>query len=513
MPLPSLDIFEKMRGLYTPVTDVRRKVLVEVAKMIEQDRAPTYVETIPYNIIYKHTPTYRDCVFKERAVVRERTRLAFGLDIKEFGAHGPIIDDVKPAMVGEKVIREPLVNVIKIGCERCPEKSYIVSNCCMGCIAHPCVHVCPKKAVSMVNGKSFIDQSLCIKCGRCMQVCPYNAILYRERPCAAACGVNAIGSDAEGFAEIDYDKCVSCGLCIVSCPFGAIAEKSEIVQVLLAMKAGDRVYAEVAPSFVGQFGPLAKPEGLAKALSLLGFSGIAEVAYGADLAILDESRKLVDLLGDGRRREAGHFVGTSCCPSWVMAAKRNHPGLAENISDSYTPMVETAKKIKEADPGAKVVFVGPCVSKKTECFRPEVRDLVDFVLTFEELAALFMAKGVDPSAITDLTELDDATTAGRLYPVAGNVASVIIANAKREAGADTVVPAQSVDTLKDCLELLGKMEKKRIEPAPVLVEGMACPYGCIGGPGTLAPFGRAKAEVGAFAKKAKREFPGKKSTS
>ena len=507
MPLPSLDIFEKMRGLYTPVTDVRRKVLIEVAKMVEQGRPPTFVETIPFNIIYKHTPTYRDCVFKERAVVRERTRLAFGLDIKEFGAHGPIIDDVKPAMVGKKVLREPLVNVIKIGCERCPEKSYIVSNCCMGCIAHPCVHVCPKKAVAMVSGKSFIDQSLCIKCGRCMQVCPYNAILYRERPCAAACGVNAISSDAEGFADINYEKCVACGLCIVSCPFGAIAEKSEIVQVLLAIKAGDHVYAEIAPSFVGQFGPLAKPEGMKKALSLLGFAGIAEVAYGADIAILDESRKLVSLLGDEKRRAAGAFVGTSCCPSWVMAARRNHPELMENISDSFTPMVESARKIKKADPGAKVVFVGPCVSKKSECFRPEVRDAVDFVLTFEELAALFMAKNIDPAAITEQEELQEASTAGRLYPVAGNVASVILANAKREVGSDAVIPSQSADTLKDCLELLKKVGKKQLDPAPLLVEGMACPYGCIGGPGTLAPLNRAKAEVQAFAKRAKKEFP------
>lgn len=500
MPLPSLNIFEKMRGLYTPVTDIRRKVLIEVARMIEQDRPPNHVETLPYNIIYKNTPTYRDCVFRERAIVRERVRLAFGLDIKEFGAHAPIIDDVAPAMTNAKVLRDPLVNVIKIGCERCPEKSYIVTDRCMGCIAHPCVPVCPTKAVSMVNGKSFIDQDLCIKCGRCMQVCPYNAIIYRERPCAAACGVNAIRSDDEGFADIDYGKCVSCGLCIVSCPFGAIAEKSEIVQVLLSMKRGERVYAEIAPSFVGQFGPLATPGKLVKALQLIGFAGVAEVAYGADLAIVDESRKLRELLDRGPGENGPSFVGTSCCPAWVLAARRNHPELAASISESYTPMLETARKIKRADPGARVVFVGPCVAKKTECFDPHVAEYVDFVITFEELAALFIAKNVDPAAITEEAELKDAAAAGRSYPVAGNVAAVIVAEYRRAGGKLTEVPAESADTLKGCLDLLRRIEKKQIKPA--LVEGMACPFGCIGGPGTLAPLARAKAEVRSFAEKA-----------
>lgn len=506
MPLPGLDIFEKLRGLYTPVTDIRRRVLMEVAKMIQDDKPASYVEAIPYKIIYKNTPTYRDCVFKERAVVRERVRLTFGLDLKEFGAHAPILDDMAPAITASKIIAEPLVNVIKIGCERCPEKSYIVSNCCMGCIAHPCVPVCPKKAVSMVNGKSFIDQSLCIKCGRCMQVCPYNAILYRERPCAAACGVEAIGSDAEGFATIDYDKCVSCGLCIVSCPFGAIAEKSEIVQIIRALKesstGGPPVWAEIAPSIVGQFGPLAKPGAIIKALGMLGFAGVAEVAYGADIAIREEGVRLAALLADKKAGKPIGFVGTSCCPAWVMAARRSYPELAGHISESYTPMVETARKIKAVDPNARVVFVGPCVSKKVECFNPAVAEAVDYVLTFEELAALFAAREVDPSSVGEGVEPNEASAAARSYPVAGNVASVILDYACRSAGAGEDTPRQSADTLKDCLELLKKIDRNQIEPQPLLVEGMACPHGCIGGPGTLAPLNRAKAEVMAFAKKA-----------
>lgn len=103
----------------------------------------------------------------------------------------------------------------------------------------------------MVNGKSHVDPEKCIKCGRCVEACPYNAIIHQERPCAKACGMNAIHSDEHGRAEIDQDKCVSCGMCLVSCPFSAIVDKGQIFQTILAMKTGVPVYAIVAPAVAG----------------------------------------------------------------------------------------------------------------------------------------------------------------------------------------------------------------------------------------------------------------------
>nr|WP_320133520.1 monomeric [FeFe] hydrogenase [uncultured Holophaga sp.] len=509
MPLTPLDIFEKMRGIYTPVMDIRRRILVAVVKMIQERRPAGDLEHIPYEIITRNTPTYRDCIFKERAVVRERVRLALGQDLREFGAHEPVIDHPEPSLTDHRVVEKPYVAVIKIACERCPRKSYMVSDQCMGCVARPCVNVCPKNAVSVVDGRSCIDQERCIHCGRCAQVCPYNAILYRERPCESACGVNAIEADPEGFAEINNQKCVSCGLCVVSCPFGAIGEKSELVQVLHAIQSGVPVWAELAPSFVGQFGPLASPQKILAAVRAVGFTGTAEVAYGADIAILEEAEKLVEVcrtrLADPAA--ARTFVGTSCCPAWVRAARQTFPDLADCIQDSSTPMVETAKRIKASHPEAKVVFIGPCVSKKAEVSEIRGAGIVDFVLTYEELAAMFQAAGLDPAEIPDEAVPPEATTAGRAYPVAGNVATAIASAARRHGGADLEISHRTADSLADCMALLKEIQQGRLNPVPHLVEGMACPKGCIGGPGTLATLNRARTAVSAFAKAAPQAEP------
>ncbi|MHA1111207.1 MAG: monomeric [FeFe] hydrogenase [Promethearchaeota archaeon] len=503
--LPKLTIFEKSRGLPTPIKNIRRRVLTEVAKMIVENKSPSYIETIPYKIIAKDTPTYRDSVFRERAIVRERVRLAFGLDLQEFGAHGPIIDDVSPAMTNKKFLKLPIVNVIKAGCERCETDSFCVTDNCRRCLAHPCTVVCPVDAVTIQDDRGVIDQDKCIRCGRCAQVCPYNAIVHRERPCAQACGVGAIITDKDGFADINYDECVSCGMCLISCPFGAIGEKSEIVQIIHALREKKPVYAEIAPSFVGQFGPLVKTPMIIEAIRKLGFTGVVEVAYGADVDTLIEAKDLVEICCDSKENKG--FVATSCCTAWKQAATNNFPKLAGNISESFTPMVEAARKIKKLEPNSRVVFIGPCIAKKNECFTPEVAKLVDFVMTYEELGALFQAFGVDPSEMKSTEDIEDASEVGRGFAVAGGVAAAIIAQTQELIGKKVEIPFTSADTLADCMKMLKSIQKGKIDPKPLLVEGMACPYGCIGGPGTLAPLHRAKRKVKTFSKRAKVKLP------
>ena len=260
---------------------------------------------------------------------------------------------------------------------------------CQGCLAHPCQEVCPKHAISFRNGKSHIDQSLCVKCGRCVNSCPYSAIVKTERPCAAACGMGAIHSDEHGRAEIDYDKCVSCGMCLVNCPFGAIVDKGQIFQLIQSIKRGDEVVAIVAPAFINQF-PGMTPSKLKEAMRRLGFADVAEVAIGADLCTIDEAKDFMEEVP-----AKIPFMGTSCCPAWSVMAKKLFPQQAECISMAMTPMVLTARLIKKEKPNARICFIGPCAAKKLEASRRSVRSEVDFVLTFEELMGLFEAKAVN----------------------------------------------------------------------------------------------------------------------
>ncbi|MGD1819250.1 MAG: monomeric [FeFe] hydrogenase [Pleomorphochaeta sp.] len=494
-------IFERMRGIYTPVTDIRRRLLMEVARFILDDKSPKDIEELPYNIIEMGKPQYRCCSYRELSITKQRIRLAFGLPLIEEKEHVPISSGIEKAFTSKKIIDTPLVNVIHAACEKCPEDLVIVTDRCQSCMAHPCSIVCPRDAISFPDGKAVIDQDKCIKCMKCVQACPYSVITRMVRPCAEACGVNAIDSDEEGFARINQDTCVSCGLCIVSCPFAAISDKSEIVQLIHSLqerKNGKtrKLYAIVAPAFIGQFGNKITPEAIFEGISKLGFDKVMEVAYGADFDTVILAKKYME-------KEKG-FLGTSCCPSWVMAAHNAYPDLAENISDSYTPMVETARKIRENDMNAKVVFIGPCVAKKHEALTSDVARYIDHVITFEELAALFVAYNIDLNSLKGEIPINDASPLGRGYANAGGVANAIIQAAEEKFDIKDI-SFNKADTLRDCLSMLKSIQKG--EYTPDLVEGMACPGGCIGGPGTMASPRQVARLVTKFAESSKVKLP------
>ncbi|ORC34708.1 hypothetical protein B4O97_12250 [Marispirochaeta aestuarii] len=492
-------VFERMRGIYTPVTDLRRRLLMEIAGFVLEGKEPAAIEEIPFKVIEMGKPTYRCCSYRELSIIRQRIRLAFGLALIEERDNIPVSRGIEKAFTDRKVIDAPLVHVIRAACEKCPEDVVLVTDKCQACMAHPCSIVCPRNAISFPESKAVIDQEKCIKCMKCVQVCPYAAITRMVRPCAEACGVDAIDSDDEGFARINHATCVSCGLCIVSCPFAAIAEKSEIVQVVISLlrkSSQSKLYAIVAPSFPGQFGSKVSPEMIFAGISKLGFDKIMEVAYGADCDTI--------LLADRYRKKQSGFLGTSCCPSWVKAARAYYPDLAENIADSYTPMVETAKKIKERDADAKVIFIGPCIAKKDEAMSEEVAGYVDHVLTFEELAALFVTFSIDLLSLAREMPVDDASVLGRGYANAGGVGEAIIRTAEKSHGI-TDIQFERADTLQECRAMLERI--KRGERSPDLIEGMACPGGCVGGPGTLSSLKQAARQVTRFAESASFHFP------
>ena len=289
--------------------------------------------------------------------------------------------------------------------------------------------------------------------------------------------MDAIESDENGRAKINYDKCVSCGMCMVNCPFGAIADKSQIFQVIQSIKSDKEVYAIMAPAFVGQFGPHVNLKTIDDAMSQLGFSGVYEVSIGADLCTYEEALDFMEKVPTKLK-----FMGTSCCPSWSKMAKTLHPEFKDNISMALTPMVLTARLVKQEHPDCQIVFVGPCSAKKLEAARTSVRSDVDFVLTFEELMGMFAARNVDFSKLKQQPLKNVTSSDARGFAVAGGVAQAVV-NAAKRINPNREIKIHAVQGLENCKRLLKEARLGKYDG--YLLEGMACPYGCASGAGTI----------------------------
>ena len=487
-----------MRGIPSSVTNIRKKVFTEVARLA-YDGAYDRMEELPFVIVPGEEAKYRESIFLERAIAGERVRVAMGLPLRPVDQRTLLSEGLSESAIAEKYYEPPLINIISYACHSCPTNQYRITEYCQGCLAQSCRQVCPRDAIRYVNGKCYIRQDACVKCGKCAEACSYHAIVHLERPCARACGMDAIGSDEHGHAKINYDKCVSCGMCLVNCPFGAIVDKGQIFQLINAIRRGDRVVAIVAPAFLGQFGPEATPERLTAAMKRLGFAGVAEVAVGADLCTIDEAKDFMEKVPAEQP-----FMATSCCPAWSVMAKKLFPQFKDYISMALTPMVLTARLQKKKDPDCRVAFIGPCAAKKLEASRRTIRSDVDFVLTFEELQGMFEAKGVDFAAIPPEEEvpLRQGTGAGRGFAVTGGVAGAVVQAVERmEPGRE--VKVASAEGLRECRKMLTLAKAGKYNG--YLLEGMACPGGCVAGAGTIQPVPKSAAAVGRYSREADKQ--------
>ena len=488
-----------MRGIPSLITDIRKKVFTEVARMAYNGGDYTTAEDLPYIIVPGDRPLHRESIFLERAIAGERVRLAMGLSIRPVQSRHLMTEGMDAAAIAEQYYEPPLVNIIPYACHACPTNQYRVTESCQNCLAASCQKVCPKDAISFVNGKSHIDPEKCIKCGKCAKACPYHAIIHLERPCAAACGMDAIVSDENGKAVINQDKCVACGQCLVSCPFGAVVDKGQIFQVVQSIMKGDKVIAIVAPAFIGQFGKHSTPGKFIAAMKKLGFSRIVEVAVGADMCTIEEAKDFLEKVPDEQK-----YMATSCCPAWHSMIYKLFPGESKNISMTLTPMVFTARLMKKEYPGCKVVFVGPCAAKKLEAIREDIRSDVDFVLTFEELQGMFEAKEINFETIEPMYDLNEGTAAGRGFAVSGGVAGAV-EKLIHETHPDMEIKTARAEGLRDCRKLMTLAKAGKYDG--YLLEGMACPGGCVAGAGTLLPVELAATVVGRYQKEANAESP------
>ena len=488
-----------MRGIPSLITDIRKKVFTEVARMAYDGKGYDAANDLPYVIVPGDRPLHRESVFLERAIAGERVRLAMGLSLRPVDGRHLVTEGMDAAAIAEQYYEPPLINIIPYACHACPTKQVQVTQLCQNCLARSCEKVCPKNAIEFHNGKSRINQDKCIKCGKCVSACPYNAIVKLERPCQAACGMDAIGSDEQGRAVIDQDKCVSCGQCLVSCPFGAIVDKGQIFQVIRSILQGDQVIAIVAPAFIGQFSGQVSPGKFVTAMKELGFSRVKEVAIGADVCTVEEARDFLEKVPAEQ-----NYMATSCCPAWHSMIHKLYPTEVDKISMTLTPMVFTARLMKKQYPGCKVVFVGPCAAKKLEAIRADIRSDVDFVLTFEELMGMFEAKNIDFATIAEADVLNEGTGAGRGFAVAGGVAGAVT-DLIHQQYPDLELKTARAEGLRDCKKLMAMARAGKYNG--YLLEGMACPGGCVAGAGTILSVEQAAKNVAKYRQEARTASP------
>lgn len=460
-----------MRKFDTKVQHLKYKVLREVARQAWNDTLYDNILDIPKIIVPGNTPTMRCCVYKERAILAERVKIAMG---------------------GDKS-NPNVIQVIDIACDECPVGGYEVTNACRGCLAHRCEDVCKFGAISFDhNHVAHIDKSKCKECGACAKVCPYTAIVSRVRPCQNACKIKAISMNENKAATINNDKCISCGACVYQCPFGAITDKSYILNVIDLLKKSQqgrnyKLYAVVAPSISSQF-TYAKLGQVITGLKKMGFHTVVEAALGADMVAQAESKELA---------EKG-FLTSSCCPAFVDYITKSFPDLLPFVSHNLSPMATIAKYIKETEENAKVVFIGPCTAKKAEVQKESVKPYVDAAMTFEELQALFDSRDID---ITTLEEgvLDNASYFGRIFARCGGLSDAV-AEGLKEQNINFELKPCSCDGIEACRIALLKKSKGVSDVN--FIEGMACVGGCIGGAGCLTHGEKNKAEVDKYGREA-----------
>ncbi len=461
-----------MRKFDTKVQHLKYKVLREVAREAWAGRLAETAIDIPKTIVPGKVPTMRCCVYKERAILTERVKIAMGGDKKN----------------------PNVIEVIDIACDECPMGGYEVTNACRGCLAHRCEDVCRFGAITFdQNHVAHIDKSKCKECGACAKVCPYSAIYNYNRPCEKACKAKAISMGEDKQACIDNGKCISCGACVYQCPFGAITDKSFILDVINIIKDSKnnteyKTFAVVAPSISSQF-TYAKLGQVITGLKELGFHTVIEAALGADMVAQAESKELA---------EKG-FLTSSCCPAFVDFIEKNFPDLKQFVSHNLSPMATIAKYIKENEAPAKVVFIGPCTAKKMEVQKDGIKEYVDVAMTFEELQALFDSRDID---ITTLDEgiLDNASYFGRIFARSGGLSDAVAEGLKEQGLEDFILKPCACDGIEACKIALLQKSKGRLDAN--FIEGMACVGGCIGGAGCLTHGEKNKAEVDKYGKEA-----------
>ena len=439
------------------VIKIKHDVLYEVAKLAFADELEEKRDGIAEALIPGPTPQFRCCIYKEREIIRQRVRLAEGK---------------APGMNDDGNI----VQVISSACEDCPISSYVVTDNCQNCIGKACINACNFGAIEMGRHRSHIDASKCKECGKCAQACPYHAIAALKRPCKFSCPVDAISYDENGISVINEEKCIRCGLCIHKCPFGAIGSKTYVVDVIKAIKSEHPVYALVAPATEGQFGENITMNSWKKAMKAVGFTDLVEVGLGGDMTAAYEAEEWAEAYKNGKK------MTTSCCPAFVNMIKKHYPELIDNVSTTISPMCAASRMLKAKEPDAVTVFIGPCISKKSEVKDHAIEGNADYALTYSEIRAMMRAKDIELEE--DDNTYQESSVYGKRFANAGGVTEAVLQSLK-ESDDEIAATVNKCNGAAECKKALLLMKVGRLPED--FIEGMICEGGCVGGPSAFRP--------------------------
>lgn len=446
---------------------IRRQLVRKVVRLFNEGKLIEGIDRIPLEMAPREIPAQRRCcIYKERAVVRYKLMPILGLGIEDEADELTPLSEFARMAIDRKEPSKKVLTVVDEACTSCVKVSYIVTNICRGCVASPCIMNCPKNAIRFNDsGAAQIKSDKCVNCGLCKEACPYHAIVYVPIPCEEVCPVNAISKNEQGIEYIDESKCIYCGRCQNACPFGSIFEISNLVDVLKSIQQKQETIALVAPALFGQYD--VHPAKVMKAIEMIGFTKVVEVARGAEITTRNEAEELVHRLGEG-----APFMTTSCCPSYVELTRKHVEGLKPFVSDTGSPMHYTAEMVKKQNPQAKTVFIGPCIAKRKEGIDNE---FVDFVLSFSELDTILEAMEIKPADCEEIV-LENIDGEARGFALSGGVIAAI-----RAQNLQIDIKSLSVDGLnKKSINLLKAFSKGKA-PAQ-FIEVMACEGGCIAGP-------------------------------
>jgi [FeFe] hydrogenase (group B1/B3) len=466
-----------MLNINNNASRLKREILVRIARLQLEGKLSEGVHHIARELAPKGSESIRCCIYHDREILRQRVIARLGCGLENYDDEKTLSEYAGEALEREKPTW-PMLTVLDEACNACVRSHYMVTNACQVCLARPCLVNCGKKAIAIQNGRARIDGEKCVNCGLCLQNCPYHAIIKIPVPCEESCPVGAISKNENGKERIDYHKCIFCGNCMRECPFGAMMDKGQLVDVIKHIMNKQKVVALYAPAVAAQF--RIEPGQLEGALMEAGFSGVVEVALGADITADKEAEEFTERMERGEK-----LMTTSCCPAYVRAVRRHVSVLSPCISNTRSPMHYAAEIAKKEYPGCIPVFIGPCLAKRREGMDDEY---VDYVLSIEEIGAFFVATQIEAAKAEALPGKKTPTGTGRNFAKSGGVAAAVRARLKDPAMLrETLINGLDKDGMKR-LARFGKIQAGEIPLAPdtpTLVEVMTCQGGCIAGPSVI----------------------------